>query len=122
MIRQTAFALLGVVALACAGWTAAFAQDKPTGYTRPPVNGPSNRPLAVGQGLDTPSRGLRPERKQCFWRDAQAGGPFGASGTCPAASSAAVGSRCGCYSKGRVHQGAIIAMPPVQMGPSQVVR
>jgi hypothetical protein len=116
MIRQTAFALLGVVALACAGFPAAFAQDKPPG------SGPSSRPPAVARGLDTPVRGLRPARKQCFWRDAQAGGPFGASGTCAAASSAAVGSRCGCYSKGRVHKGSIIAMPPVETGPSQAPR
>jgi hypothetical protein len=122
MVRQAAFAVLGLVAFACVGWTVALAQDKPPGYTRPPLSGPSNRPPAVGQGLDTPSRGLRPERKQCFWRDAQAGGPFGASGTCPAASSAAEGSRCGCYLKGRVHPGTIIAMPPVQVGPSQGVR
>jgi hypothetical protein len=116
MIRQTVFALLGVVALACAGWTAAFAQDKPPG------SGPSDRPPAVARGLDTPTRGLRPARKQCFWRNAQAGGPFGASGTCAAASSAAVGSRCGCYLKGSVHRGTIVAMPPVEMGPSQAPR
>jgi hypothetical protein len=107
MIRQTAFALLGVVALACAGWTAASAQDKPPGrdFVRP---SPDLRP-----------RGM-PGQKMCFWRDAQSGGPFGSSGTCPAASSAAVGSRCGCYSKGRRHQGTIIAAP--SPGSSQPVR
>src|SRR5882757_2826020 len=73
MVRQTAFALLAVVALACAGWTAAFAQDKPTGYTRPSVDEPSSRPLAVAQKLDTPSLGIR-TRRQCFWRDTHAGG------------------------------------------------
>ena len=122
MIRQTAFAILGVAALACAGCIAASAQQRPPGYVPPPNSGPSNRPPTVGSGLATPSRGLRPARKQCFWRNAQGGGSFGTSGTCGAAGSAAVGSRCGCYLKGSVHPGTIIAMPSVAVGPPQAVR
>ncbi len=115
-LRQSAFALLGVAALACAGWTAASAQNTPVG------SGPGPHPPAVGRGLAAPSRGLRPARKQCFWRAAQAGESFARSGTCSAKSSAAVGSRCGCYLKGRVHPGTVIAMPPFQVGPPPAVR
>jgi len=122
MIRQAAFALLGAAALAGAGWTAASAQDKRPGYVPPPGMGPSHRPPTVARGLPTPARGVRPARKQCFWRDAQGGGSFGTSGTCTAASSAAVGSRCGCYLKGHVHPGTVIALPPVAVGQPRVVR
>jgi hypothetical protein len=118
MMRQTVFAFLGVAALACAGWTAASAQNTPLA---PPGSGPSNRPPAVGRGIATPSRGLRPTPKQCFWRNAQAGGPFGASGTCPAASSAAVGSRCHCWGGRPPRTGTIISIP-ITRGPPPVVR
>lgn len=121
MIRQTAFALLGAVAL-CAGWTAALAQDKRPGYVPPPGMGPSNRPPVVAPRLPTPTQGLRPARKQCFWRDERGGGSFGTSGTCTAASSAAVGSRCGRYLKGHVHPGTIIAMSPLAVGQPSAVR
>jgi hypothetical protein len=119
MILQTPLAILGVAALACAGWTAASAQQGPAGYVPPPNSGPSNRPPPIGQGLATPSRGLRPTRNQCFWRDAQSGGPFGSSGTCPAASSAVVGSVCHCW-RGRPHTGRVMSMGPY--GPPQTVR
>ena len=122
MMHQVAFAFLGAVALACGGWSAASAQDKRPGYVPPPGMGPSHRPPVIARGLPTPPRGLRPARKQCFWRDAQGGGSFGTSGTCTAASSAAVGSRCGCYLKGHVHPGTIMAMQPVAVGPTRPVR
>jgi hypothetical protein len=106
MIRQTALTLLGVAALACAGWTAASAQQTPPGrdFVRPT---PDLTPRAM------------PGQKKCFWR-ANSGGGFGTSGFCPAKSSAALGSRCGCYLKGSVHPGTIVAAPAP--GPSQPVR